>query len=82
MVPFFDLAVVPVFGETLRAVVRVLLFACSTIPARLAVIALVAVEVAVFNGLAGFRGDAGRAMYAGFSGDRGRTGLRGRVRLL
>ena len=64
MGPFFALAfaVAPVVGEILRAAVRVLLFACSTMPARLAVMALVAADVAVFNGLAGFKGEAGRAM--------------------
>lgn len=64
IVLFFAFAVVvvgTVLGEIFRAAVRVLFFACSTMPARLAVMALVAADVAVFRGLAGFKGEGGRA---------------------
>lgn len=63
IVLFFAAVVVDetVLGEIFRAAVRVLFFACSTIPARLAVMALVAADVAVFRGLAGFKGEGGRA---------------------
>jgi hypothetical protein len=55
----FSLLAVPVKP---RAVAPAPRLACSTMPCREALIALVAAEAAVLSGEAGFRGDVGRAI--------------------